>query len=116
MKKPFLSYAVDKAILTIGNHRPERSHGGFGKFPKTFVALKTSIRITELGLATVERDGRIAKEPFLRLTPAGHEAYNKIIADHTDDLREALPELFEPDRRADAGADIVMTHSNIAGQ
>jgi hypothetical protein len=75
MKKPVFSHAIDNALCATET-QPQRSSGGFGVFPKTFVALKTSRRLIAMDFA-VEVDLPHFKSR-LELTAAGRAALARV--------------------------------------
>lgn len=73
--------AIDPKALTpskrrmleiIHDHTPSRSNGGYGKFPHSFVALKTGRYFIDLGLARLDHSGRGIR---LMLTGQGINTY-----------------------------------------
>lgn len=65
-----LTPALKTALRTIERHQPRRSSGGYGKFPHSFVALKTARRlIEEYSLVRIETLG--TSGPRLMLTGRG---------------------------------------------
>lgn len=75
--KPLHSYAIDHAIMVIGHSFPQRSAGGYGTYPRHFVALKTARRVIDLGFAIAEPKFG-AKSSRLALTPVGKEEFTKL--------------------------------------
>lgn len=61
-----------KMLEIIHDHTPGRSNGGYGKFPKSFVALKTGRYFIDLGLARIDHSAHGAR---LMLTGQGINTY-----------------------------------------
>lgn len=77
MAKPLHSHALDQAILSVGRSSLQRSAGGYGDFPRSFVALKTAARIISMGFATAHpRLGH--KNSRLTLTAEGRSEFDKL--------------------------------------
>jgi len=76
---------IDPKVLTpskrqmleiIHDHQPSRSNGGYGKFPQSFVALKTGRYFIELGLARIDHSARGDR---LMLTGKGLATYGVMV-------------------------------------
>lgn len=72
-----LTPALRTALATIHDHTPHRAAGGYGRFPGSFVALKTSQRMIHLQLARVDHSARGSR---LMLTGKGINTYTVMMS------------------------------------
>lgn len=72
-----LTTAQRKALVTIHDHTPGRSNGGFGRVPDSFVGLTLARGMMAAGLARMDYSARGVR---MMLTGAGLNTYSVMLA------------------------------------